>query len=249
MRIQCFLASVFLLWSTLSSASALVINEIMSANNSVFVDCDGDYSDWIELHNNGDSAVDLTGYGLSDSADEPMRWVFPALSLKPDGYIVVVASGKDKANATEPHTNFKLKASGETLFLLAPDGTAIDSVSARAIPSDISFGRDPDNTGNWMFFDVPTPAAANTTKGYRAIAGPVLMSHDGGLYGSGITVALGCATPGSAIRYTVNGFDPDETSMLYKEPIAINKTTVLKAKSFASDALPGAVTVRVRNCF
>jgi hypothetical protein len=43
------------------------------------------------------------------------------------------------------------------------------------------------------------------------------------------TVALTCATGGSAIRYTTNGDTPSATSTLYTTPIVIPATTVVKA--------------------
>jgi hypothetical protein len=243
MRIHYFMVGVFFLCSSLSEASTLSINEFMSSNNSVLADGDGDYSDWIELHNSGDTSIDLAGYGLTDSADTPMRWMFPALSIPSDGYIVVFASGKDKAVGAEFHTNFKLKASGETLFLNDPGGALVDSVSAGAIPSNVSFGRVPANPGAWLFYDHSTPGAVNSSKGYRAVVEPVHMSQKGGYYGSGITVTLSCATAGATIRYTLNGFDPDSTSTVYTGPLVIDSTRVLKAKAFADDALPGPVMV------
>ena len=54
--------------------SALVINEIMASagpdarakSGNGLMDEDGDYPDWIELKNIGDSPVDASGYYLTD---------------------------------------------------------------------------------------------------------------------------------------------------------------------------------------
>ena len=43
-------------------AGKLVITELMEKNKSVLADEDGDFSDWIELYNAADSALDLTGF-------------------------------------------------------------------------------------------------------------------------------------------------------------------------------------------
>ena len=74
----------------------LVINEFMASNTMSLRDEDGDYPDWLELFNAGDTAVELTGYGLSDRADEPFKWVFPHGLLQPGQYRLVFASGKDR---------------------------------------------------------------------------------------------------------------------------------------------------------
>ncbi len=55
-----------------------VISEFMAINDTTLADGDGQYSDWIEIHNPGDDAIDLTGWTLKDSAD---TWAFPSMSL------------------------------------------------------------------------------------------------------------------------------------------------------------------------
>jgi hypothetical protein len=49
------------------------------------------------------------------------------------------------------HTNFKIKADGESLFLSDPNGIIIDSVSGITIPPDISYGRIQNADSLWMF--------------------------------------------------------------------------------------------------
>jgi hypothetical protein len=74
----------------------IVINEIMSSNASILTDEDGEYEDWIEILNTGTSEVSLNGYGLSDQPSQPFKWVFPDITLNPNEYLVVFASGKDR---------------------------------------------------------------------------------------------------------------------------------------------------------
>jgi hypothetical protein len=78
------------------AGAELVINEYLSSNINGIHDEDGDYSDWIEIHNSGPEAVDMTGYGLSDNDDEPLKWTFPALVLPADDQLLLFASGKDR---------------------------------------------------------------------------------------------------------------------------------------------------------
>ncbi|MFC1693529.1 lamin tail domain-containing protein, partial [Candidatus Latescibacterota bacterium] len=79
-----------------SAESTLLINEVMSSNATTIQDEDGDYSDWIELYNSGDSSVDLSGYGLSDDPDDSFKWIFPSFTLGPGEFMLVFASGKDR---------------------------------------------------------------------------------------------------------------------------------------------------------
>ncbi|MGB2172425.1 MAG: lamin tail domain-containing protein, partial [Porticoccaceae bacterium] len=75
--------------------STVVINEVASSN-SFFDDEDGDSPDWFELFNNGDTAVDLTGWSITDDSLEPTKWVFPETVLAPGAYLRVWASNKDR---------------------------------------------------------------------------------------------------------------------------------------------------------
>lgn len=127
-----------------SAWSAPVISEFMASNKQTLADEDGDYSDWIEIHNPDDVVVNLAGWYLSDSADNLTKWTFPNVSLNPNQRLVVFASGKNRAAAgAELHTNFKLSSGGEYLALVNSDGSTKASEFAPSFPeqlSDFSYG-------------------------------------------------------------------------------------------------------------
>ena len=58
----------------------LQITEILSQNTRGVLDDFGEYSDWIEVTNLGQSTVDVTGFGLSDDIANPHKWRFPYTS-------------------------------------------------------------------------------------------------------------------------------------------------------------------------
>ncbi len=90
------LAGLLLLLSPAAQAS-VVINEFMSSNGTTLADEDGASEDWIELHNTGGEAVDLSDWGLSDNAGNPFKWRFPAgTTIGAGGHLLVWASGKDR---------------------------------------------------------------------------------------------------------------------------------------------------------
>lgn len=91
-----FLTSFFLISQ---NPSNVVINEFVSSNSESAFDEDGESSDWIELYNSGTSSVSLEGWGLSDNESKPFKWVFPNVIIKPNEYLIVWASGKDRAPA------------------------------------------------------------------------------------------------------------------------------------------------------
>ena len=62
-------------------SGALVINEVCPDPKVGIPDEDGEIVDWVELKNNTDSPISLTGYYLSDKENKPTKWRFPDLSL------------------------------------------------------------------------------------------------------------------------------------------------------------------------
>ena len=72
------------------------LNEAVSSN-SIYLDEDNDSPDWLELYNSGTQPLDLSGFTLSDKADNPGKWAIPAgLTLAPDQYAFFWASNKDR---------------------------------------------------------------------------------------------------------------------------------------------------------
>ncbi|MDW7740330.1 MAG: lamin tail domain-containing protein, partial [Bacillota bacterium] len=224
----------------------LIISEAMAENVTTIADEDGEYSDWIEIYNPGDFAVNLNGFGLSDSADEPYRWKFPEVTIEPGEYLLVFASGKDRADTDSAylHTNFKIQATGETLVLYHPSGIMLDSMHTGMLSPDMSVGRSPENRSNRYFFETPAPGAVNVSSVYSGYSLPPVISHPGGFYTSGLFVDMTSPGPGSVIRYTLDGTVPDENSPVYSEPLAINDTSVLRAVSFEEGKLPSPVENR-----
>ncbi|MEZ5299758.1 MAG: LamG-like jellyroll fold domain-containing protein [Verrucomicrobiales bacterium] len=121
----------------------VAITEFAAENDRGLRDEDQQFSDWIEIANTGATPVDLSGYHLTDDAALPEKWAFPTRTLAPGEFLVVFASGKDRAPAEgELHTNFELQNAGEYLALIAPGGEAATEF-APSFPtqySGISYG-------------------------------------------------------------------------------------------------------------
>jgi uncharacterized repeat protein (TIGR02543 family) len=193
---------------------SITINEFMSANSYFITDEDGDYSDWIELYNYGTETINLFGFGLSDDDSNPFRWKFPAITILPDQYILIWASGKDKTIPGMPlHTNFSIKVSDEPLILTNPYGTTICEVSPITLPSDISYGRQPDGNDKWFFFIEPTPNAPNQTQAYPGILDHPQFSHQGGFYTDDFWLTISHIDPEVIIYYTLDGSEPNPANM------------------------------------
>tara|TARA_R110002072_G_scaffold42064_18_gene118404 strand:- start:28369 stop:30588 length:2220 start_codon:yes stop_codon:yes gene_type:complete len=145
--------------------SPIVINEFMADNETTIQDPDGGsgFPDWIELHNTSDSAVDLSGYFLTDDLADPTQFEIPAgVSIEANGYLIFWADDDTEQGPT--HTNFKLGSGGEEIGLFAPtdlgNGVA-DSYIYDGQEADISEGRSCDGDDSWAFFKAPTPGESN----------------------------------------------------------------------------------------
>ncbi|MBN1408728.1 MAG: CotH kinase family protein [Calditrichaceae bacterium] len=413
----------------------IVINEIMASNTFTLEDEDGDYSDWIEIFNAGTDTVNLLNWGISDSKNEPFKWVFPDVSLTGGQYLVMFASDKDRRDwvahwdtvidwgdewnyfpgTSEPpsnwkdidfddlswaagnsgfgygdgddqtelsagllsvyirksffiedkqdvagvvlhidyddafvaylngvefarsnvgtpgvppaynqgtptdreaqiyqggqpdafpvfewrelliegenllaiqvlninsgssdmtcipffsvglnyipddpqgspdilnldspslHTNFKLSADGESVYLTRPDSSAADSLTFGKIPTDHSYGRQPDGDSTCYYFVESTPGSSNITTGYHKFAEEPLFSLGGGFYNTSIEVALESPDSDLVIHYTLDGSEPDSSSVEYSGPVSIDATTVIRAMASASGILTSPIVTK-----
>ena len=102
-------------------------------------------AEWVELWNNGASAVNVKGWAIATSNGK--KHALPEVVIPPGGYRVVSrAEGK-----------FVLKNENETVMLYAPSGAREDASSfLGSAPEGMSFNR-----GAPGFFAQPTPGAAN----------------------------------------------------------------------------------------
>ncbi len=424
-----FTSLIFFILLLNSFTRAQVINELMPSNSSTIADEDGDYSDWLELFNNTDTSINLSGFGISDDEDELFKWVLPEIAIPSKDHLLIFASDKNRtsfvkhwetiinwgdewkyfignneppagwknlgfndqswlegpsgfgygddddstivpnvisvfirktftiddvndisaavlhvdyddafvaylngieiarsnigtpgipppyyqganelrealiyqggkpesypindyqnilqqgnnvlciqvhnlntsssdltlipffslgmnstppnANGTHPllnlpdkylHTNFKLSADGENVFITNPEGNIVDQISTGEMLTDISFGRKPDGTENWFYFYEATPGDSNITEGYNGIAGEPVFSSPGGIYASPLVITLTGNSSSEVIHYTLDGSVPKENSPVYSQPIQINEAKVLRARIFSSGYLPG----------
>ncbi|HEX9981561.1 MAG TPA: putative Ig domain-containing protein [Flavobacterium sp.] len=209
-----FAAAIAFAFCENADAQNIVINEILTSNTSINTDEDGDYQDWVELYNNGPASVNLNGYGLTDDSTLPFKWTFPNVSVPSGQYLLVYCSDKNRAVAGSPlHTNFKISSSGEAITLTKPGGVIQNQVPAIAIQQNISYGRSPNGTGSFVFFQVVTPNAVNNATGYSGVLNPPVFSQAGGFFTSAFNLTLSSPDPGTTILYTLDGSEPDENNL------------------------------------
>jgi len=216
------LTTVIASWYKPVVSQQVLINEIMSSNAITMLDEDGDDSDWIEIHNPGVNAFDLGGFGLSDDESEPFKWVFPSMTIQPGEYRLVWASGKNRTNPSNPlHTNFSLSSLGEDLILVMPSGELMDQVAGVALQTDISYGRKPQATDNWLFYTEPSPGESNTGQGYPILLQKPQFSYNAGYYTDSLVLSITSSIPDAVIRYTTNGSLPTNSDPVFINPITL----------------------------
>ena len=223
----------------------LFISEFMASNDETIEDPQepGEFPDWLEIYNASDETIDLSGMYLTDNPNDPTEWPIPeGITVEPNDYIIFWADDDDEQG--DRHTNFKLGADGDDVFLFASDGsTLIDGISFDEQYSDISYGRYPDDSDNWRFMGLPTPGSQNNP-GYIGQVADTKFSVDRGFYDVPFQVRIATDTDGAEIRYTLNSQDPiDPNGSIYdpNSPIQITTTTCLRAAAYKPGWLPSNI--------
>jgi len=139
----------------------IFINEFLAKNNTVNVDEFSENDDWLELYNNSSDTINLHNHYLSDDLDNLTKWKFSDndILVAPNDYLLIWCDNDESQGVL--HTNFKLSSSGEFIALTNPDGqTIIDTLFFGTQIEDVSFGRFPDGSSQWIEMS-PTPGSSN----------------------------------------------------------------------------------------
>ncbi len=142
------------------------INEYMTDNKSIIYDCEGDYSDWVELYNMSDEKIDLGGYKMTDNPLNTDKWEFPeGTEIDAGEYLLIFCSGKNKTDAAGYiHTSFRLGGDDTSIMIYSPQEILCTETELVFIPDNSSYGcvyTSESDTG--AYFSKPTPGTANTT--------------------------------------------------------------------------------------
>lgn len=155
---------------------SLEISEVMLHNNATAIDGAGHFHPWIELHNDSDTASDLSGWSVSAGGD---ACALPGVTLSPGEYRVFFLAGSSPC-AAQDAVALSLKE-GDTLTLTAPDGEAVCSLVCADTANDLSLAKGEDASFSCSAY--PTPGYPNTDSGYclwqsgRAVPVPVAINE------------------------------------------------------------------------
>jgi hypothetical protein len=145
-------------WIVDLSLPPVRLNEVL-ARNVAAVNHHGTSPDLIEIHNEGAVPWNLAGLRLTDDPASPGGFVFPpGASLAAGSNLVLCANDPDGTPGI--HLGFALNQDGDGVYLFAPNGRLIDSVTFGLQLPDLALGRLGDS-GEWVLCQ-PTFGAANT---------------------------------------------------------------------------------------
>lgn len=146
--------------SSQNSTGKLVINEVMASNRYTLTSETLGTPDWIEIYNDSDEDINLSGYGLTNNAKDFRKFTFPDITLGAGEYLVVYAcDAAENAGADTLVTGFNISKSGEVLFLSDSYAGLVQQLEVPELYSDVSYARSA--SGTYGFTASATPGTAN----------------------------------------------------------------------------------------
>jgi gliding motility-associated-like protein len=216
----------------------VLINEYSAANYDTYTDNYGEYEDWVELYNPTATAIDISGWYLSDKVNNPTKWVVPSSFIVPaNGTVIIYCSGRDELVGGNAHSNFKItQTKGNEVFMLSDAGSVLqDSIRVFTNQNSHTRGRETNGAANWSVFMTGTPNT-NNVGALQEYATTPIFSQSGGYNSAAVNLTLSSPDPNITIYYTTNGDEPNNGSTVYSGAINIATTTIVKAIAYSSTA-------------
>jgi hypothetical protein len=129
---------------TKSYPSSVSINEILPSPKG-----SDETEEWIEIFNQNDFEVDLSGWKISDTLGKTTTYIFPVgTKISAKGFLIL----------NRPTTKITLNNDSDGLNLIQPNGNIIDKVSFEKAPIGQSYNK---IENSWVWSDNLTPGAVN----------------------------------------------------------------------------------------
>lgn len=160
-------------WMPDSDKDKIVLSEIQPINQSQPLGPDGSMPDWIELRNDGDTVVDLTGWQFvfmnpsgtwrTRIGDLKTRGS-PSMLMSPGDHRVLICSDQLKDTSSAPFIPFSLDERQGRIAWLSPSGRRIQVFDRQWVQIHGPRSLVSDETGHgWSLSSVLTPGAPNKT--------------------------------------------------------------------------------------
>lgn len=200
-------------------------------------------NDWIELYNGSAESIDLTGWYLSDSLNEPDRWKFLEGPVVESGAYLTVETTSHSVRHKSGVGTFGLSAAGEAIVLSDQNLNPVDVFVTGSVSAGITCGRmEDDPFTERVYFTSASKGKQNSTSTRVGYASQPVFSENKLYHTEPVSVSITAASPNVQIYYTTNGDIPTNKSKQYVEPIRISNNTVLRAVAYAEGMLPSEIT-------
>ena len=183
-------------------------------------------TDKIEIRNTINENINLSAYSISLKNNNPIK--LGNKSILGKGYYTI-------------NTPFTINNNSDTLYLYK-DNQIIDILPLGKISSTISRGRTED--GQTVLYKNTTFGSKNSNIYYLGYSLAPEYSINNTYVNKGDTISLS-TTDNSKIYYTLDGSNPNKNSTLYKEPIKMNKTQIIKAIAIKDNYIESTIQSRL----
>lgn len=201
--------------SAQSTASKLVINEIMAKNIDMMIDPSYNYGGWIELYNPTNAPISLSGLYISYDKSNPKMVAIPSGSgtVPAKGFKTLwfdhFSTDNDYSDKAKYQIDFKIHTDGDELFISDKNGNILISQVVPPAIARTSYARKTDGGAEWGVTYTPTQGKSNEGSIFAEVQLPTpVVDHTGTVYTSDFDIHV-TIPEGATLRYTTDGTTPD----------------------------------------
>ena len=234
-----------------SNESALVINEVMTANIDMFLDPSFNYGNWIELYNTSDEDINISGWHLSNDSTNLLQCPLGNASriVQAHGFLTLWFGHLDDYCPLQ--VDFDLEYEDGTVILSDKNGKVISKVSYKTVPARISYARTTDGADEWGLTGNPTPGNTNATSAFASqqLEAPV-VDVDSKLFTDQFYFNV-TIPEGATLYYTKDGSTPTPDNPTVKTSTGshtVSDTKIYRFRLYKDGMLPSPVTTRSYIC-
>ncbi len=175
--------------------SSIIINELITKDttNPYYIDGLGEGADWIELFNNGTSAINISDMWITDLPGAEADYIqIPntnesVSTIPPKGYLVLICGAKNADGSKIPtgiadgKIFIEMGLSSTKDYFIAiydPEKVEIDkSDDFNGLEDDKSYGRETNASETWVVFAEKSPGTANGGGGGEPVVGNLIINE------------------------------------------------------------------------
>lgn len=198
-----------------STASKLVVNEIMARNIDMMLDPSYNYGGWIELYNPTSSAISLSGLYISHDKNNLKQVAIPTGngSVPANGFKTLwfdhYDTGNEYSDKAKNQIDFKIDSEEDTLYISDKNGKLLFKQICPPAIARCSYARTTDGGDEWGYTYTPTEGKSNTGSIFAEEQLDLpKVDQAGTVYTTDFNIHV-TIPEGATLRYTTDGTVPD----------------------------------------